>query len=315
MATGKQKLFTLIQHLWGKASIVFLFASLLATRSTAQSVTVRSGFVPDSVTIGDKAAYYLTATYPRKLTVLFPDTTYSFQPFEFQSKKYFPTKTRDSISYDSTIYFLSTFEVDSVQYLQLPVFILHQQDCTVLSSTRDSVILKQLVTFPLPDTLKAENLPLKTNTDYEEVSWLLNYPLLLIMVGILVLALILVWIFFGKKIRKHFAVKRLQKEHTRFLESYNQKAEAIRNLFSAKSTEDLLSLWKKYMEGIDARPYTKLTSKETALLLQNEGLGNQLRQLDAAIYGHNTNVLESVENLRQHATQRFQQKLEEVTHG
>jgi hypothetical protein len=305
---------TIPRKAWSEVFAVILIV-ITFTTAHGQQVKINGGFVPDSVTIGDHAAFYLTATYPKKLFILFPDTTFSFTPFEFQSKRYFPTRTKDSISYDSTVYLLSTFEVDSVQYLQLPVFILHQQDCTVLQSPLDSVVLKQLVTMPLPDTLRAENLPLKANTDYEPVHWIFNYPLLLIIAGILLLALVVVWVFFGKKIRKHFVAKRLQKEHARFLEAYNQKAQAIQNMFSPQYTEDLLSLWKKYMEMIDSKPYTKLTSKETASLLQNEGLGNQLRQLDSAIYGHNTNVLKPVETLRDHATQRFQQKLQEVTHG
>jgi hypothetical protein len=47
----------------------------------------------------------------------------------------------------------------------------------------------------------------------------------------------------------------------------------------------------------------------------NEVLGKILHTVDGAIYGHNTAVLEPLENLKQFADQRFVQKLEEVKNG
>jgi len=293
---------------------LFLLISFPAKLS-AQEIRVRSGFIPDSVVIGDRVDYYLTARYPRKLTLLFPDSTFAFQPVEFQNKKYFTTQTSASLSYDSAVYTLSTFEVDKIQYLQLPIFVLHTQDCTVVLANRDSVILKELVTVSLPDTLSAENLPLKVNTAYQPVDWLFNYPLIIYTVGGLLIVGVLVWIIFGKRIRRHFSMKRLHKEHLRFITTFNEKADQLKNKFSPQQTEQALSLWKKYMEALDTKPYTKLTTRETASLLNNQELGNYLRNIDAAIYGHQSIVVEPLEVLRQHAVKSFQQKLEQVQHG
>src|SRR5688500_9661894 len=96
----------------------------------AQDVTVRGGFFLDSLKIGDQTGFYLTAKYPSNLNIIFPDSTYNFSPFEYERKRYFPTQTTKGESYDSVVYFLSTFEVDSVQTLSLPVFQLNPQDCT-----------------------------------------------------------------------------------------------------------------------------------------------------------------------------------------
>lgn len=294
---------------------VLFWTLLMAAQSLSAQVTVRSGFIPDSVVIGDEAAYYLTATYPKKLLVLFPDSTHSFQPFEFQKKHYFTTQTRDSISYDSAVYMLSTYEIDKVQRLQLPVYVLHQKDCTVFYSISDSVILKELVTQPLPDSLKAENLPLVSNTAYTPVDWLLNYPLLTyIGAGLLVLVL-LAWLLFGKKIRKHFLLKRLRKQHEFFMKSFGEQIDSLKQQFSPRQTELALSNWKYYMESLDARPYPKLTTKETIGILQDQPLGDYLHTLDTAIYGRNTQVEEPLLQLREHATKTFQQKLDQVLHG
>jgi hypothetical protein len=69
------------------------------------------------------------------------------------------------------------------------------------------------------------------------------------------------------------------------------------------------------MENLEARPYTKLTTRETMQLENNDVLGRNLHAIDGAIYGHNTAVVESLENLKQFADQRFSKKLEEVKHG
>jgi hypothetical protein len=280
----------------------------------AQEVTVRGGFFLDSLKIGDQTGFYLTAKYPSKLNIIFPDSTYNFSPFEYERKRYFPTQTIQGESYDSVVYYLSTFEVDRVQTLSLPVFQLNPQDCTKFTSPQDTILLMELVKN-LPDTLTAENLPLRVNTIYENVSYLFNYPILIISIAVLLVGSIIVWFVFGKKIIQHFRLKKMLKAHQKFLDTYSAEVDAIKTAFSAVTTESALSLWKKYMENLEARPYTKLTTRETMQLENNDVLGRNLHAIDGAIYGHSTAVIESLENLKQFADQRFSKKLEEVKHG
>lgn len=294
---------------------ILIFFACFSALSSFSQVKVRGAFLPDSVVIGDEAAFYLSATYPKKIQVIFPDSTYNFAPFEFVRKKYFTTNTVDSVSYDSAVYVLSTFEVDPVQTLQLSAFVLHQQDCTAFSTETDTVFLKELVTIPLPDSLQAQNLPLISNTAYEPVDWILNYPLLLYIGGGLLVLLLILWLVFGKRIRKHFTVKRLIRAHEYFINSFDNHNQTLRQAFNPKQAEQLLFLWKKYMESLDAKPYTKLTAKETERLLQNEGLGKQLRLIDASVYGSNQQIDQPVAFLREHAMNTFEQKLEQVKHG
>ena len=282
--------------------------------SIGQDVTVRGGFFLDSLRVGDQTGFYLSATYPSNLNIIFPDSTFNYQPFEFNQKKYFPTQTTDGKSYDSVIYYLSTFEIDRVQLLSLPVFQLNPRDCTIYTTEVDTVLLTELVKN-MPDTLTAQNLPLRVNTVYEDVPYLFNYPILFISLGVLVVIATVGWIFFGKKIRRYFKLKKMSKAHIQFLETYNRQVETIKSAFSSTQTEYALAHWKKYMEALEARPYTKLTSRETSQLENNETLGKNLHSIDGAIYGHNTTVVESLENLKHYADQKFAKKLEEVKHG
>jgi hypothetical protein len=281
---------------------------------TAQDVVVRSGFLLDSIKVGDETGFYLTATYPSNINLLFPDSTYGFSPFEYETKQYFPTETKGGKSYDSVVYYLSTFEVDRIQTLSLPVYQLNPQDCTKFVAEPDTILLTELVKN-LPDTLSAQNLPLRENTLYENVSYLFNYPVLIIVLAALLVSAVIGWFVFGKKIRRHFKLKKMQKAHQKFLDNYSKQIDAIKSAFSKDTTEHALSLWKRYMEYLEARPYTKLTTRETMQIENNDLLGRNLHAVDGAIYGHNTSVVESLENLKKFAAERFSKKIEEVENG
>ena len=107
----------------------------------------------------------------------------------------------------------------------------------------------------------------------------------------------------------------MNQAHKRFLEAYTQQVNNVKAAFSPSHAEQALVHWKKYMEQLESKPYTKLTARETTHLENNEALGHTLHSIDGAIYGHNTSVVEPLENLKQVADQRFAQKLEEIKHG
>src|SRR5690242_16983348 len=97
-------------------ALLVLF-NLALSIANAQDVKVMGGFIADSLKVGEETAFYLSARYRSNLNALFPDSTFGFIPFEYQRKEYFPTQTENGISFDSAVYYLTTFEVDRVQYL------------------------------------------------------------------------------------------------------------------------------------------------------------------------------------------------------
>ena len=292
-------------------SILFVFCFF---NSPAQDVNVKGGFLSDSLKIGQETAFYLSARYPSHLNILFPDSTFNFSPFEYQKRKYFVTKTSNGISVDSAVYYFTTFEVDRTQFLDLPVYVIQPQDCTIYESPQDSVLITQLVS-QVPDSLTADKLPLRMNTTYQKVFFDFNFWLLLIVVGALMVVAALIWIFFGKKINKYLKAKKLQKNHSQFLRTYDNIVGQVKSTFSAMTTETALSLWKKYMEQLEAHPFTKLTTSETMKLIKDDHLKNDLHTIDTAIYGYNNQVIEALERLKAFADQRFSKKLEDVMHG
>ncbi len=295
--------------------ILILFVCLLVSLLTSgQEVKVRGHFSADSIQIGKPVSYYLSARYPEKKTVLFPDSSYSFAPFEFQKKKYVPTVTKDGISYDSVIYTLTTFEIDSLQTLSLPVFVVEEQDCTRVVPDTDTIIFDKTVEN-LPDSTQLAKIPLKTNTNYWNVSWLLNYPLLSIIGGVVILLLVIGWLVFGRRIRNHFLRKRLEKNHRVFLENFTTWIERTETDGSSKSAETALFIWKKYVEDLLGRPYTKFTTKEISRYESDPHLIESLWAIDRMIYAQQSQGKGLFANLKRYSEDQYFKKLEEIKNG
>jgi hypothetical protein len=294
-----------------KLRLIALILLLAPSAIYAQNVQVRSRFLADTLKIGEKVPFAVTATYPRSLNIIYPDTSYAFTPYELESKEFFPTVTKDSISYDSVVYYISSYEVDSIQTFSMPVFVIQGSDCTAVFGMRDTIRLKQFVAH-MPDSVAAQKLPLKVNTNYLNVSWLFNYPLMTYIVGGLILLLIVAWIIFGRQILRHFKLKRLLKAHTDFLQKFATAVQTVQNEFSSKAAESALVLWKRYMEGLEERPYTKYSSKEIMYFINDQELLAALRKIDRMVYGGVGNDVQAFEKLGEVSALHYKEKIRKI---
>jgi hypothetical protein len=298
----------------GLAACILLFFQL-AVQAQDTNVIVRAGFIEDSLRVGDPVRFYLTARYAQGQQVLFPDSTFAYAPFELDHRSYTPTDTRDGMSYDSVVYHVTTFELNELPSLSLPIYLLTPQDCTVFESPRDTI---RLALSPMPglDSITIDKLPLRENVAYHDVPQAFNYIIALIAGGALLLIAVLVWVFFGRRIRKYFRIRRLLKMHEQFMIAYGGSLAGIHSNFSAANAEHVLAQWKRYMEQLEIRPYTKMTTREIQAALKDDAVTRTLKAIDGAIYGHSTQAAtESLANLRDLANQRFAVKLQEVKNG
>lgn len=293
----------------------FAFAMFLSVAAFAQDSTrVRGYFLADSLSVGESVPYILTVRYPMNEQVLFPDSLFSFTPFEITRKNFFPTRTSGGTSYDSVVYLLTTFEIDSIQQLRLPVFVVQEKDCLAVYAPLDHVFLRHQVAS-VPDSLTVEKLPLKVNTAYQKVKWILNYPVVMIAVGVFIVAGIIVWLVFGKKIRKYFALKKLKRGYQEFLSRFNPAIEKLSAQFSVRNAEETLVIWKNYMENLERHPYMKLTSREIVRIAGDTNLEQALRAVDRSIYGGITSSVEPFRFLETYSHTRFVKKEEELKNG
>jgi hypothetical protein len=277
-----------------------------------QDVNVRGQFLADSIKIGQPFAYALGAKYPSERNALFPDSTYSFAPFEYVGKRFFPTKTVDGVSHDSAIYYFNSFEIDSVQTLRLPVFIVQGRDSTSYWALDDSVWLKHLVTMAT-DSVEAPRLPLKVNTYYEPVAWLFNYPVASLIVGILVVALVVVWLIFGARIKRYFKARSMRKSFEKYRKNFTDALDFVKSNYSVESAEKAVGIWKKYLENLEGEPITKYTSKEIMRSFGSEGLATPLSIIDRMLYaGAKPSSFDAFYDLKTYSEDRFFKKLEEL---
>lgn len=294
--------------------LIVLFLFLFLTPAIAQEdIKVRAGFTADSLRVGDEIFYYLVAEYPREKQILFPDTSYSFAPFEFIKKRYYITETKNNRSYDSAVYHLTTFEINKLQALRLPVFEVRAGDSTRYISNSDTVKLQELIR-KLPDSITS-NIPVKATIAHQKVPTQWNTPLIVILISLLSAIVVVGYFIFGDRIKQYFRMKKLNALHKQFTLSYSELVAKAKETYSSHTTESALVLWKKYMESLTSRPYTKLTTPETVQFEKEESLASYLRQVDAAIYGHETQVGESLEGLKAFADQRFNRLMQEVKNG
>ena len=244
------------------AQLVILFFSI--NLSLAQDIEPQGFFIEQQAKIGEEISYTLSVRYNKNLNILFPDSTFSFGTFEYNSRVYFKTKSDNTLSFDSVVYKLSTFEIDSIHYLQLPVFILNNDDSLGIYSTIDSINLVQVV-MEIP-----ENPELKANTELVNINRQFNYPYFLIGLGVLAFIAIIISLFFGKQLLKAWKIYRMKRKHKKFIERFFNLMRDVSSNNPGKTPEHVLAVWKTYMERLEKRPISKLTTKEI-LVLHNNG--------------------------------------------
>ena len=169
----------------------FLIFFTISFNSKSQEIKFKSYFLEDSIKIGDSISFISTLKYPINIEIIQPDSSYDYKPFEFVGKKIFPSIAKGDMIYDSTIYTLRTFELDSVQSLLLNSYIISDEDSLIISSKKDSILLISQV-----EDLKEKT---KNNTLYEKILSVLNTRKLLIITCIIAATFLTLYLMFRKK--------------------------------------------------------------------------------------------------------------------
>lgn len=287
---------------------VFVLAGLSAS---GQEISVTGTFREDTIQIGEELRYSLSATYPRTYNLIFPDSAYDFTPFEYHDRKYFRTSSDSVISFDSVVYYLSTFEIDTIQYLQLPVFINQGGDSTEIYSRRDSIAILYIIK-EMPDSVA-----LKENNEFVSIPNRFNYPVFLAALGFVALIILIGLLFFGNRIKRWIHIFFMKQNHKKFVRKFYLSLAGVRDNRPGVEAEDVLAVWKKYMEKLEKEPYTKLTTKELIRLHADQRLKDNLRSIDRYIYGEirDKPLHENFEKLLEYTKERYEVRLSELKNG
>jgi hypothetical protein len=291
------------------AQFIILFFNI--NLALAQNIVPTGSFVKEQTKIGEEVSYTLSVRYTKDQNILFPDSTYNFGTFEYNSRTYFKTKSDDTHSFDSVIYQLSTFEIDSVQYLRLPIFILKDDDSLAVYSTLDSIQLVHLITT-LP-----ENPELKANTNLVDIDKQFNYPYFMIGLGILIFLAFIVALFFGKQLAKAWKIYRMTRTHKKFIVRFFNLMRDVSSNNPNKTPEHVLAFWKRYMERLEKKPISKLTTKEILVLHNNGQLKDNLRMIDRCIYADEKvgDLFASFDYLMRFSIEIYNQNITDIKNG
>ena len=272
-------------------------------------------FSIDSLKVGKHIPFRVVFVHNYDDEVVFADSSYDFKPFEWIRTDAFPTQTNSKgIATDSAIYWLRSFELDTIQNLKLPVFILNQKTgdtlkyFTEVSTKEIEFVLSKAV---LQNMLQKDSITFLKNTTFLDIPRFTNYPLYGLIIVILLVAAILFFVFFGESIRRGYRLKRLQRQHEKFIQDYASQLQRIEN---PEATDHTLGMWKAYIEKLQNEPFTTYTSSEISRLTRNESLGQNLKVIDRAIYGGqiDTNTELALQNLKNYAINIFEKRLAEL---
>lgn len=238
--------------------------------------------------------------------VIFPDSLFDFKPFEINYRKYYTTRSDSTQSLDSVVYYLSTFEIDSVQYLQLPVYLVDEYDSTEMLPNLDSIVLRHVVTT-LPDSVAVIE-----NTTFRKVPLAFNYPYFTAAIIILFIATLVIYYSFGNKIKKQVQIFFLGKRHKKFVKGFEWELQK-----ESLKVEKLVAEWKRYLERLEGVPYSKYTSKEIIKHTGNKHLQEQLNIIDRYIYDQRVkpDTHEAFRYLLTMATEHYEDKILIIKHG
>ena len=294
----------------GRINCIF-FLLHVGIQLQAQEAYVRGGFVQDSLQIGENIQFWMTAYYDPKHELFFPDSTYNFLPFEWTASQHFPSVLINEKALDSTVYTLQSYEIDNVQYLALPAFILDGVDTVTLLSATDSIYLQELAPN-VSDTTK-----LKTNLSYLEVDRKFNYPLWYIVGGFVVFSLLLTLLLFGKKIRRYFVLRKLKKHYLAFSQKLTEHIHALQKDPNESIAESGLILWKNYQEKLEKSPFSKYTTKDILSLDYTGVLEKPLKSIDRMVYGkkRTDSIHQDFQQIEDFTQHRYLKKVEEINNA
>ncbi|WP_317194953.1 hypothetical protein [Litoribacter ruber] len=291
---GKQHSFLFI--------ITFLFPYMLS----AQDVQVEGYFRKDSAKLGERVEYVLKATYHPSQQVIFPDSSFRFEDMEYLGRKTFVTDTRDTVTRDSVIYYLSNFSLDPVRNFTMPVYEVLKYDSLEYFPEEDQLALILTLSEIPPEPA------FKDNDTYQKIQREFNYPYFYIALSIILVLGIVIYFVFGDKIYNHWLAWLEKRRWNRFEKKWENVTSTFISQPTASHADNVLGLWKRYLELVTNRPYQEWTSTEVAMDLPRDGILDDLRNIELIIYAdRKTEQLPAIcQNLKTDCRNMYTNKIE-----
>ncbi|TDQ13512.1 hypothetical protein DFQ04_3546 [Algoriphagus boseongensis] len=290
----------------GKYLSIF-FMVILTLPAFSQQVEVEGYFTQDSAKLGERVGFVLKAKYPEGSQLFFPDSAYDFSPFVLLEKKTFISSTQEGTTLDSAVYFLSNFSLEPSSYLSLPVYEVTRYDSLTYYSGEAELKLKLML-----DSIP-EQLVFKENNVYQPLEKSFNWLIGLLIFGAVVLFLGAFLLLFAKRIKAFLKAKREKLRWMQFERKWKKLTALLNQTPAIELADEVVGLWKGYLESITGMPFQEWTSSEIAQELGDPQILKALRSIDMIIYaGKEANTEESAQYLLQLAKTKYQEKLNQI---
>lgn len=277
---------------------------LVGSQILAQDITYEGYFRSDSVKAGLPLEYVLNIKYPKDYDVLLPDTTHNFGDFILTGRDFDPTWSDSLYSYDSVVYQLTSFSIENIQTLSVPIKYFTKSDSGIINTTRDTLFFVEYIP-EVSDTLKV-----KENTAYQPLEKLVNYPIITLFLILAIVVIVTLIIILANPIRiaiKKWALKRkynkLKKEFHKI--DFNDKHEASRKL----------AVWKSMLGVSTNLPVPAFTTDEIVKFSETSKVEKELRSIDRFIYSNknqDSNLNNDFLTLAELSDQILEQKLQRL---
>lgn len=292
----------------GKIRLI-LFLFLLSTGIAAQDIQLEGYFTQDSARLGERVGFVLKAKYPQTSQLIFPDSTFDFSPFILLEKKSFISQTVEGTTTDSAVYYLSNFSLEPSSFLSLPAYELSRYDSITYFSNEAELKLKLML-----DSIP-EQLAFQQNNVYQPLDKSFNWLLAGLILGGITLLVGLFAVLFAKKIK---ALYRKNREKVRWLQ-FERKWKKLSTLLyqnpQIELADEVVGLWKGYLESITDLPFQEWTSSEIAAALQDQKVFDSLRAIDMIIYAGKDAVNEdATEYLLKIAKDNYHEMQNQIRH-
>lgn len=292
-----------------KRLLVIIIFSVFSIVAKGQEVVVSGYFMQDSAKLGERVGYVLKANYPESKQLIFPDSLYDFGELVLLEKQTFISQTSEGVTNDSTIYFLANFSLEPSIFLSLPVYELARYDSVTYFPLEAELKLK-LTLDSIP-----EQLVFQENNVYQPLNKPINWILTSFLIAGAILGLLILYFLFNKQISGYFTQLSEKRRWKKFEKKWEQQTAELANNPSIALADEVIGLWKGYLESITKQPIKEWTSSEIGEKLQDPKIFNSLRAIDMIIYaGESSQSKEASAYLFEVAKEKFETKLSKANH-
>ena len=286
-------------------ALAFLF--VISHISAAQEVEVKGYFTQDSAKLGERVGFVLKAKYPEGIQLVFPDSTFDYSPFVLLEKKTFISATQEGITQDSAVYYLSNFSLEPSSFLTLPVYELNRYDSLTYYSDEAELKLKLML-----DSIPEQPV-FKENNVYQPIDKSFNWLMGALILGGVLLFLGTFLLIFANRIKAFLKAKREKLRWMQFERKWKKLSALLGQTPAIELADEVVGLWKGYMESITDLPFQEWTSSEIASQLDDPQVLKSLRTIDMIIYaGKDGKTEEATQYLLGIAKYHYEKKLNQT---